>query len=669
MSNRRSFCHLAVSLRPRALLVAATVALGLVARAWSSEPSADALTPASGAAAQGEGQVEKSGIKASARIEPITHAGVAAGTVTESGFAQITLEIRDTTTGRGVTGLVPGGWLDRLPKGLDRSSESCRKKVESFLGGGLLNAATINLNRFYVLVLNGDGTVSIVDPQLQFGGSRLLATIRPPAAATDWAIDPDGTRVWLSLPEARQILEVETFGWSTVRAIDLPISPTSLWLQPGSGRLWTVGDAPDGTAAVAVVNPADGQVVSKLPVPPGPHELVLEGDGRFALVTSYQAASVTVIDGAALTVARVERLSGELTSLAWSNPAAVATVVDRKGGAVYLVDPAGRRATRRVPVAIGITRVDAAPEVPYAVVIEPAAKRIHTIDLARGAAGQATDVLGTPDEVSFSAGLGYVHHSSTENLFTFPIPHLGNGKPLTRVAVPAGQMAPGQIVRRGSVRSVTKVYGENAVLVAAPADRAVYYYREGMAAPMGSFKSYGKTPVGVRVIDRGFREVAPGVYRTVAQLEAAGSYDLVFLVSNPSLVQCVPFTVAPAPAADETHPAARTVDVTWVGAPLLLLNQPTTLAVTLRDQETGESIDNVQDLSARISVPGRWQGELVLTPVGAAGSRRYEGTFSPPEPGAYLFFFASPSLGMTGSRRASLVLKLEPEAAEATDTR
>ena len=46
----------------------------------------------------------------------------------------------------------------------------------------------------------------------------------------------------------------------------------------------------------------------------------------------------------------------------------------------------------------------------------------------------------------------------------------------------------------------------------------VYYYKEGMAAPMGSFSNYGRRPRAVRVVDRSLREQSPGIYRTEARL-------------------------------------------------------------------------------------------------------------------------------------------------------
>jgi hypothetical protein len=54
----------------------------------------------------------------------------------------------------------------------------------------------------------------------------------------------------------------------------------------------------------------------------------------------------------------------------------------------------------------------------------------------------------------------------------------------------------------------------NSVLIANPADRVIYYYSEGMAAPMGSFQNYRREPRALMVVDRSLREVTSGVYTT-----------------------------------------------------------------------------------------------------------------------------------------------------------
>ena len=64
------------------------------------------------------------------------------------------------------------------------------------------------------------------------------------------------------------------------------------------------------------------------------------------------------------------------------------------------------------------------------------------------------------------------------------------------------------------------------MLVANPADRQIYY-TEGMAAPMGVFK----TTSAIRerlVMDNSLRETARGVYSTTARLNNAEAYDVAF---------------------------------------------------------------------------------------------------------------------------------------------
>ena len=48
------------------------------------------------------------------------------------------------------------------------------------------------------------------------------------------------------------------------------------------------------------------------------------------------------------------------------------------------------------------------------------------------------------------------------------------------------------------------------MLVANPADRLVYYYMEGMAAPMGNFRAAGRSPKAALVLDRSLRETRAG---------------------------------------------------------------------------------------------------------------------------------------------------------------
>src|SRR6185503_2958391 len=93
---------------------------------------------------------------------------------------------------------------------------------------------------------------------------------------------------------------------------------------------------------------------------------------------------------------------------------------------------------------------------------------------------------------------------------------------------PAGEKAPGDSTARSPANAIVPAPEEGAVLVANPADKMIYYYTEGMAAPMGSFQNYKRDPRALLVMDNSLRETARGVYSTTARLNSPGQYDVAF---------------------------------------------------------------------------------------------------------------------------------------------
>ena len=117
--------------------------------------------------------------------------------------------------------------------------------------------------------------------------------------------------------------------------------------------------------------------------------------------------------------------------------------------------------------------------------------------------------------------------------------------------------------------SIIPAPGAGAVLVANPKDQSVYYYSEGLAAPMGTFSNYKREPRAVLVIDRSLRERSrPGVYETVARLDQPGQFDVVFLLDQPRIVHAFPVTVEPDPDR-EAAPATgrRSTSSRWSRSP------------------------------------------------------------------------------------------------------
>ena len=74
------------------------------------------------------------------------------------------------------------------------------------------------------------------------------------------------------------------------------------------------------------------------------------------------------------------------------------------------------------------------------------------------------------------------------------------------------------------------------MIVANPVDKVLYYYTEGMAAPMGNFQNYRREPTGGRGRRSQSARNKPGVYSTTIKLPASGRYDVAFLNDSPRSV-------------------------------------------------------------------------------------------------------------------------------------
>ena len=51
------------------------------------------------------------------------------------------------------------------------------KKAKSMVNASVMSPADLDLNVYYVLTLNGNGTIGVVDPLFGYGGTKLLAMV------------------------------------------------------------------------------------------------------------------------------------------------------------------------------------------------------------------------------------------------------------------------------------------------------------------------------------------------------------------------------------------------------------------------------------------------------------------------------------------------------------
>ena len=178
------------------------------------------------------------------------------------------------------------------------------------------------------------------------------------------------------------------------------------------------------------------------------------------------------------------------------------------------------------------------------------------------------------------------------------------------------------------------------MLLTNPADKMIYYYSEGMAAPMGNFQNYGRVPRAVKVVDRSLREETRGVYSTTARLPKEGVYNVSLLLDSPRLVHCFEAVARSNPAIKPEQKTALKIEY---------LNKETSLSTgedykvrfRLTDPATNRPNSSLKDVGVLVFLsPGLSHQRQIARPL---GDGLYEVIVNVPEAGVYLLFVESPS--------------------------
>ena len=587
------------------------------------------------------GRVAREGIAAELSVRRL--AGEAGAPLAEGDDVEVVLRLTYEESGEPVPGAFPAVWMARRAGAEPSTADACREQVEVLAGGSLFSQAELDLNVFYVVTLNHDATLSVVDPLFGFGGTRLLALVELPGPGVDWVLA--GDELYVSIPSKRRLAVVDTRSWTVAREIELPGEPRRIAAQPDGHYLWVALEGE--TPGVAVVERGAAEPAKVLPLPPGPHELAFDGDGGRLYVASRQAGMVTVLDISSLTPLARVATGEEPVSLAWSELAGRIFVSHGKDGRIVALD--GGRVIGAIATEPGLGQIRFSPDGRWGFALNPEKDLVHVLDAASGRIVQTGDFPGAPDQVIFTDELAYVRHLEHETILMVPLRALGDpGAPIQVVDFPGGQRPFGEKSGPALAAGIVRSPEATAVLVAHPADETVYYYREGMAAPMGSFKNYGRQPRAVLVVDRSLTETAPGEYRTVVRLRRPGPYDAALLVQAPLVVHCFPFEVAAAPGTAEERVARLEVLAAPEGA---VAGREVRLAFRLVDAATGEPLPAVSDVTAMaVKPPGAWHRRPV---VRATGEGSYEITLTPPSPGRYVVHVGSASAGLDLARGAT----------------
>jgi DNA-binding beta-propeller fold protein YncE len=572
----------------------------------------------------------------------------------EGDTVTIGFDVRDAGSGNPVSGLNPAAWLAMTPKNAAPGASSCTDQIKSALGPSLLTRPEVDLNAFYVLALNADATITVVDPVFGYGGTKLLAMIALESPGEDWAITSDQNRLFVSMPRANRVAVIDTRSWSVAASVDTGRAPARLRLQPDEAYLWVdyapANDDPksDARSGVTVLDTRSLKVVARIPTGSGRHEIAFSDDSRFAFVMNADDGTVSVIDVRSLRKAKDVSIGAPVSSIAFSKLAQALYVSSAETGTITAIGGATHEIIARMSAKPGLGELRFAPGDRLGFAVNRRTNTVAVFDAALNRIVQTADVEQAPDQLAFTTRYAYVRHHDSEIVRMIPLTELGkDGASVPLLDFPGGQNVLGRGSRSTLAPAIVPAADDNAVLVVNAGDKAIYYYQEGMAAPMGNFSNYGKEPLAALIVDRSLRETRPGSYLSTVRLPEAGDYNALLFVNSPRVVHCFNVSIAPnaETASTSNAPLARVESLTKEAR--VPAGEAMRIDLRMTDAASGQPILSHEDALALIVSPGVWQSRQPITP--AAGGI-YTLTIVPPAPGVYDVYVTSAPLRLAFTR-------------------
>jgi YVTN family beta-propeller protein len=508
------------------------------------------------------------------------------------------------------------------------------------MSGVLATRAEIDLNSYLVVTLNHDKTISFINPQVSLNVTKLESLVTLPAVGADWALSKNGDAFFVSMPNASAVAIIDTSTRKIVGTLPMGVAskPMRVAIQPDGQYVWV---CLDGSGDVAVIDTVTRASVKRIKVGGGLHSIAFSSDSRRAYVTNSADDTVSIIDTTGLTKLRELQVGATPVALDYGSVGNVVYVAGLNADSLTVIDADRLETITTIPVGRTAVAVAFDPSGRFALVLNQTDSKILVIDSATNRVIARALVAGEPDQIAFTERYAYIRGLKSEKLTLIDLLELRAGK-LTPVDIQAGGQSPlAQPDLIGPARMIVPTPEGNSVMIANASEGTLYYYVEGMMAPMGTFSTYKRLPLALAVLDLSLREVAPGEYSVPIRLPAAGPHSVPIFIEQPRTVSCFKLAVenggaAPAAMLGPTirvEPAFAT-DGIEAGV-------PSTLTLNIRDAVSGEPVSALHDLTVLVlQEAGLRQQHPTISELNN-GQYAVRLTFT--QPGAYRLLVAAPS--------------------------
>lgn len=623
--------------------------------AKDAAPAAKAVTPAKPAPSVAtDKRLVRDGMVIDFEAKPVEGTELMEGMMSEVRF-----KFTDERTGKPVAGVNAGAWMDisaNIQAQAGGEQKECKEKIGLYLKGAVGIRPLVDLNGYYLLVLNKDPTITVIDPMVSMAGrTSTLQVIKLNRPGIDWVNFPDMKRLFVTLPTAGEVAVIDTETFNPVQEITAGADPTRIVLQPDSKYLWVGNNARDEKdSGVTVIDARSMKVVMQAATGKGHHEIAISPDSRHAFVTNRDSGTLSVFDIGTLKKVKDLKTGSLPLSVAFSKLAGNAFVSDGKDGIVTVVDGKKLEVVKKIKAKPGLGPLRFTPDGRYGFVVNTAESVVHIIDPGSNEILHEPKTQAEPFQVTFSREFAYVRALGSERVNMINLSSLGKGKEPTVQSFAAGAYAPKMGGDLTLADSMTPALGEAAAFVVSPAENSTYFYMEGMNAPMSSYQGRGHLGRAVTVIDRSLKEVEPGVLAGRLRMPVAGHYDVALSVDQPRMVHCFG---ADAKANPEMEKLRKVVAVEFLPQMRIFrVNDSAKVRFKIIDGE-GKPRSGLKDVMVR----------SYLAPASAPNNVRaretsegvYEVNLSLEQPGAHYVHVAVPSLklGYNDSTFISLLAK------------
>jgi YVTN family beta-propeller protein len=597
----------------------------------AAAPAPAAAVPGKDTPAAASGRLVRDGVAIEFEARP---AG-GGGELVEGALADIRFRISDAISGKALSGLAPGAWLDlaQVVSGRDGEQKECKDKIALYLKGVVGVRPMVDLNSYYLMVLNKDASITVVDPLMSVAGTTSTLTRivlkRPPV---DWVKSADGKHLFVSMPIAGQVAVVDAAKFSVVRDVDAGAEPVRVAVQPDGRYLWVGNNSRDpGKSGVTVIDAHTFKPVKSFATGKGHHEIAFSEDSRHAFVSNRDSGTVTVFDVATLGKLQDLATGPRPISLALSPLSKALYVADGEAGTISVIDAHSLKPRKVIQARRGLGPVRFTLDGRYAFALNTLENTATVIDAGSDEVVHDITVAAEPYQVTFTRTFAYVRGLASETVTMVNLGSLGKGRQPTVQGFAAGADAP---KLAGDLPLATSLAARNddaSVFVVNPVNNTTYFYMEGMNAPMAGYLNRGHTARAVTVVDRAMRQPEPGVFTTQVVMPAAGRFDVAFMLDRPQVLHCFSAEVKPGEASEQKFAAPR---LEFLPMPVTV-QAPSQTMVRFRlvQGRKDEARTGVSDLRVRYFLaPGSRRQEAAVREV---GDGIYEAQIDVAEAGAY----------------------------------